>query len=79
MGREDLKIISNRPVVTHEQAAEVLFNCASLLQMAGANEYRIARYRDAAREQTPPRGRNLRRCRRNRRASAVEVDVVLNP
>ena len=49
MSREDLKIISNRPVVTHEQAAEVLFNCASLLQMAGANEYRIARYRDAAR------------------------------
>ncbi|MFL5734782.1 MAG: helix-hairpin-helix domain-containing protein, partial [Chloroflexia bacterium] len=28
---------------------EVLFNCATLLQMAGANQYRIARYRDAAR------------------------------
>jgi DNA polymerase (family 10) len=49
MSREDLKIISNRPTITHEQAAEVLFNCASLLQMAGANEYRIAHYRQAAR------------------------------
>ncbi len=49
MSREDLKIISNRPAITHEQAAEVLFNCASLLQMAGANEYRIAHYRQAAR------------------------------
>jgi len=49
MSRADLKIISNRPAITHEQAAEVLFNCASLLQMAGANEYRIAHYRQAAR------------------------------
>src|SRR5437868_6577308 len=49
MSREDLKIICNRPAISHEQAAEVLFNCASLLQMAGANEYRIAHYRDAAR------------------------------
>jgi DNA polymerase (family 10) len=48
MSKEDLKIISNRPAITHEQAAEVLFNCASLLQMAGANEYRIARYRQSA-------------------------------
>jgi DNA polymerase (family 10) len=48
MNKEDLKIISNRPAITHEQAAEVLFNCASLLQMAGANQYRIARYRMAA-------------------------------
>ena len=48
MNREDLKIISNRPAITHEQAAEVLFNCATLLQMAGANQYRIARYRMAA-------------------------------
>jgi DNA polymerase (family 10) len=48
MKKEDLKIISNRPAITHEQAAEVLFNCASLLQMAGANDYRIARYRQAA-------------------------------
>lgn len=48
MKKEDLKIISNRPAITHEQAAEVLFNCATLLQMAGANEYRIARYRQAA-------------------------------
>ncbi|MEO8288845.1 MAG: helix-hairpin-helix domain-containing protein [Chloroflexota bacterium] len=49
MNRENLKIISNRPAISHEQAAEVLFNCASLLQMAGANEYRIAHYRQAAR------------------------------
>lgn len=49
MSREDLKILTNRPAINHEQAAEVLFNCASLLQMAGANEYRIAHYRDAAR------------------------------
>lgn len=49
MAREDLKILTNRPAINHEQAAEVLFNCASLLQMAGANEYRIAHYRDAAR------------------------------
>jgi len=48
MNKDHLKIISNRPAITHEQAAEVLFNCASLLQMAGANEYRIARYRQAA-------------------------------
>jgi DNA polymerase (family X) len=48
MTRDNLKIISNRPAINHEQAAEVLFNCASLLQMAGANEYRIARYRAAA-------------------------------
>src|SRR5206468_4368481 len=48
MSREDLKIISNRPAISHEQAAEVLFNCATLLQMAGANQYRIARYRQAA-------------------------------
>ncbi len=48
MSREDLKIISSRPAITHEQAAEVLFNCATLLQMAGANQYRIARYRQAA-------------------------------
>ena len=49
MNKEDLRIISNKPAITHEQAAEVLFNCATLLQMAGANQYRIARYRDAAR------------------------------
>jgi DNA polymerase (family 10) len=49
MSKETLKIISNRPAISHEQAAEVLFNCASLLQMAGANEYRIAHYRQAAR------------------------------
>ncbi len=49
MAKEDLKILTNRPAINHEQAAEVLFNCASLLQMAGANEYRIAHYRDAAR------------------------------
>ena len=48
MNKEDLKIITNRPAITHEQAAEVLFNCATLLQMAGANQYRIARYRMAA-------------------------------
>src|SRR6476660_8106952 len=48
MNRDDLKIVSNRPAITHEQAAEVLFNCATLLQMAGANQYRIARYRMAA-------------------------------
>lgn len=49
MSRDNLKIVTNRPAISHEQAAEVLFNCASLLQMAGANEYRIAHYRDAAR------------------------------
>lgn len=49
MAKEDLKIVTNRPAINHEQAAEVLFNCASLLQLAGANEYRIAHYRDAAR------------------------------
>lgn len=49
MNKDNLKIMTNRPAISHEQAAEVLFNCASLLQMAGANEYRIARYRDAAR------------------------------
>src|SRR5215210_3602004 len=49
MSKENLRIVSNRPAITHEQAAEVLFNCATLLQMAGANQYRIARYRDAAR------------------------------
>ncbi len=49
MSRDNLKIMTNRPAISHEQAAEVLFNCASLLQMAGANEYRIAHYRDAAR------------------------------
>ncbi len=48
MSRDHLKIVSNRSAITHEQAAEVLFNCASLLQMAGANEYRIARYRRLA-------------------------------
>jgi DNA polymerase (family 10) len=48
MGVQSLKIISNRPVISCEQAAQVLFNCATLLQMAGANEYRIARYRQAA-------------------------------
>lgn len=49
MSREDLRIVTDRPAINNEQAAEVLFNCASLLQMAGANEYRIAHYRDAAR------------------------------
>src|SRR5438093_7503722 len=48
MSKEDLKLLSNKPAITHEQAAEVLFNCATLLQMAGANQYRIARYRQAA-------------------------------
>ncbi len=48
MSATSLKIISNRPVISYEQAAQVLFNCASLLQMSGANEYRIARYRQAA-------------------------------
>ena len=48
MSRDNLKIISNRPAISCEQAAEVLFNCATLLQMAGANPYRIARYRQAA-------------------------------
>lgn len=43
-----MKIVSNKPALTVEQAAEVLFNCASLLAMAGANEYRITRYRAAA-------------------------------
>ncbi len=48
MDKRQLKIVSNRPAITHEQAAEVLFNCATMLQMSGANEYRIAHYRQAA-------------------------------
>ena len=48
MGKPELKIVSNRPAISHEQAAEVLFNCATMLQMSGANEYRVARYRQAA-------------------------------
>lgn len=48
MSRENLKILTNRPAITQEQAAEVLFNCATLLQMSGANPYRIAHYRQAA-------------------------------
>ena len=48
MDKSNLKIISNRPALGYEQVAEVLFNCATLLQMAGANPYRIARYRQAA-------------------------------
>lgn len=48
MSKPTLKLISNRPAISHEQAAEVLFNCATMLQMSGANEYRIARYRQAA-------------------------------
>src|SRR5215212_7722334 len=31
-----------------EKAAEILFNCATLLEMYGANQHRIARYRYAA-------------------------------
>ena len=49
MNKENLQVLTNRPAISHEQAAEVLFNCATLLQMAGANQYRIAHYRDAAR------------------------------
>ena len=48
MNKENLSIVTERPAINHEQAAEVLFNCASLLQMAGANEYRIQHYRNAA-------------------------------
>jgi DNA polymerase (family X) len=48
MSKPTLKLMSNRPAINHEQAAEVLFNCATMLQMSGANEYRIARYRQAA-------------------------------
>lgn len=48
MEKRHLKIVSNRPAISHEQAAEVLFNCATMLQMSGANEYRIAHYRQAA-------------------------------
>ena len=48
MDKNILKIISNKPALGYEQVAEVLFNCATLLQMAGANPYRIARYRQAA-------------------------------
>ena len=48
MSKENLKLLTNKPAITHEQAAEVLFNCATLLQMAGANQYRIAHYRQAA-------------------------------
>ncbi|HET7078657.1 MAG TPA: helix-hairpin-helix domain-containing protein [Chloroflexia bacterium] len=35
--------------ITSQEAAEILFNCATLLEMAGANPYRIAAYRNAAR------------------------------
>jgi DNA polymerase (family X) len=48
MDKNLLKIISNKPALGYEQVAEVLFNCATLLQMAGANPYRIAHYRQAA-------------------------------
>lgn len=48
MDKSSLKIISNRPALGYEQVSEVLFNCATLLQMAGSNPYRIARYRQAA-------------------------------
>src|SRR5438477_9417022 len=48
MDKTALKIISNRPAIGYEQVSEVLFNCATLLQMAGANPYRIAHYRQAA-------------------------------
>lgn len=48
MDKSNLKIISNRPALGYEQVAEVLFNCATLLQMSGANPYRIAHYRQAA-------------------------------
>src|SRR5438045_8483311 len=48
MSKENLKLLTNKPAITNEQAAEVLFNCATMLQMAGANEYRIAHYRQAA-------------------------------
>jgi DNA polymerase/3'-5' exonuclease PolX len=48
MNKSPMKIISNRPAIGYEQVAEVLFNCASLLQMAGGNPYRIAHYRQAA-------------------------------
>jgi DNA polymerase/3'-5' exonuclease PolX len=48
MDKSPMKIVSNRPAIGYEQVAEVLFNCASLLQMAGGNPYRIAHYRQAA-------------------------------
>jgi DNA polymerase (family 10) len=48
MDKNHMKIISNKPAIGYEQVAEVLFNCASLLQMAGGNPYRIAHYRQAA-------------------------------
>ena len=35
--------------MTSQEAAEILFNCATLLEMSGANPYRIAAYRNAAR------------------------------
>ena len=35
-------------VMTSQDAAKILFNCATLLEMDGANRYRIAAYRRAA-------------------------------
>lgn len=35
--------------ITAQQAAEILFNCATLLEMAGANRFRVGAYRNAAR------------------------------
>jgi DNA polymerase (family 10) len=35
--------------MTSQEAAEILFNCATMLEMAGANQYRVAAYRNAAR------------------------------
>jgi len=35
--------------MTSQEAARVLFNCATLLEMAEANRYRVAAYRNAAR------------------------------
>src|SRR3954464_5094043 len=34
--------------MTSQDAAKILFNCATLLEMAGANRYRVAAYRRAA-------------------------------
>lgn len=35
--------------MTSQEAARILFNCATMLEMAGANRYRVAAYRNAAR------------------------------
>src|SRR5690348_8131842 len=40
--------MTNETTMTSQDAAKVLFNCATMLEMAEANRYRVAAYRRAA-------------------------------